>query len=581
MRRPQRIISAVLATVLTLGWSAGRASEGFEALLREAEAVRSAKPAEFQSLLGELAQRQAEATPVQQQFLRYLQAYAKAFAGDITAANAELRALFNESKDDGIRFRVSMSLANNAAVSREFADGFRALDNMQQLLPAIADRTQRQLGLLAAAVFLNQAGQFVMGGEYAERLLAESPAPRSECVGRYLGIESALNVAPESLTGERFTSAITFCAGAGEKVATNFIRTLHARHLHGQGNTQAAIDLLAQHLADVNASGYPRLMVDFRALLAEYLLANGQPDAAGENAAAAVAAGGRIPFSQPVVAAHRVLYEVALRNGDPREALDHYRRFAEADKAYLDDVKTRELAFQRVRHETEQKTQTIELLNQRNEVLQLEQQVGRRTSQSISLLAALLGLLAASIAFWAYKVKRLQLAFRKLAETDALTGLSNRTHFAHEAMEALARCQKSGAAATLIMFDLDRFKSINDRFGHAVGDWVLRRVADIEQAACADVARIGRLGGEEFALLVAGADADAALALAERCRSASSGIDSSETGHRFEISASFGLADTVSAGYDLHKLLTQADEAMYQAKREGRDRISIYRPQPA
>ncbi len=83
--------------------------------------------------------------------------------------------------------------------------------------------------------------------------------------------------------------------------------------------------------------------------------------------------------------------------------------------------------------------------------------------------SALAGLLG-TIALWAWRTKKAQLLFRRLAETDALTGISNRMHFSRRAEEALDYCRKDGEDAGLVMFDLDEFKAINDRFGHAVGD---------------------------------------------------------------------------------------------------------------
>jgi len=373
-----------------------------------------------------------------------------------------------------------------------------------------------------------------------------------------------------------FVDAVNLCLDAGEFAVAGFVGLNLARKMQSEQRLSDAIKVLENQETSVAQSRYPRLMGESHSLLAELKFSVGEWDAAQRHAQEAVRLSAATPFSLPLVIAHRTLYQLAERRSDMAQALRHYKNYAEADKAYLDDVKARELAYQMARHETLQKNQTIELLNRRNEVLQLEQQVSQRTTQAVGLLAALLALLAASIAFWAFKVKRLQMAFRQLAETDALTGLSNRHHFVREAAQTLAKCQKNGADATLIMIDLDRFKQINDRYGHAVGDWVLRKFAEVERTTCGNLARIGRLGGEEFAMLLPETNSTDAQELAERCRLASASIDSSESGYQFNISASFGIADTRSAGYELHKLLTQADEAMYRAKNDGRDRVMTF-----
>jgi diguanylate cyclase (GGDEF)-like protein len=156
------------------------------------------------------------------------------------------------------------------------------------------------------------------------------------------------------------------------------------------------------------------------------------------------------------------------------------------------------------------------------------------------------------------------------AITDPLTGLRNRRGFHAEAAAALARCARAGQPASLLSLDLDRFKSINDRHGHAAGDEVLRGLAAVmrSEARAGDLA--ARLGGEEFVLLLPDTDLDAALALAERLRAALPlGVPHPGGGR---VTASFGLAPIADS---LDAALAAADEALYAAKAAGRDRVLV------
>jgi diguanylate cyclase len=127
-----------------------------------------------------------------------------------------------------------------------------------------------------------------------------------------------------------------------------------------------------------------------------------------------------------------------------------------------------------------------------------------------------------------------------------------------------------------VMFDLDHFKAINDTYGHGAGDWVLKQVGKTCAAHCRKVDYIGRIGGEEFAVFLRGVDAAAAALTAENCRSQLAQIDTRECGYSFVVTASFGVSSTAQSGYDLSRLLSHADQMLYRAKNEGRNRVCTY-----
>jgi diguanylate cyclase (GGDEF)-like protein len=180
-------------------------------------------------------------------------------------------------------------------------------------------------------------------------------------------------------------------------------------------------------------------------------------------------------------------------------------------------------------------------------------------------------------AYWAYKVKRVQMMFRKQAQLDSLTGVSNRGHFRDQAETHLNRCRSTGKEAAMVLLDLDNFKRINDRYGHATGDWVLKQVAAACQASCREGDLFGRLGGEEFAILSCGGDLQTAERIAQKCREKLALIDTASIAEDAPaITASFGCATTRLSGDSFESLFMHADRAMYRAKAEGRDRICAH-----
>ena len=164
----------------------------------------------------------------------------------------------------------------------------------------------------------------------------------------------------------------------------------------------------------------------------------------------------------------------------------------------------------------------------------------------------------------------------ELAATDELTGLWNRRHLRAALEAALADAARHGRPLSLVLLDLDGFKAFNDAHGHPAGDVVLHAVGETlrEHVRPGDVA--ARHGGEEFAVLMPGADAEGARACAERLREAIAG----RTWPLRPISASFGVA-TLMTGRPAVDLVEQADRALYRAKRLGRDRVAHHDDLPA
>ena len=156
------------------------------------------------------------------------------------------------------------------------------------------------------------------------------------------------------------------------------------------------------------------------------------------------------------------------------------------------------------------------------------------------------------------------------AETDPLTGVANRRKMETLLDGAIDRAHASGEPLSLAMLDLDHFKSVNDRHGHLVGDQVLIRVARVTAASLRGNDVVGRIGGEEFVLLLPHADADAAGAIAERVRQAIAAAGGGPAAP--VVTASLGIA-TLLPGEDAAALLHRADRALYAAKRAGRNAL--------
>src|SRR3954471_5724702 len=202
---------------------------------------------------------------------------------------------------------------------------------------------------------------------------------------------------------------------------------------------------------------------------------------------------------------------------------------------------------------------------------------GADRGQRWLLLFGVVAVIALMVAVLRERVDRLIARLADAARTDALTGLLNRRGF-QELMEVeTERALRSSRPLAIIVGDLDHFKHLNDRFGHAAGDVALRRFAEIATQASRRIDAVARIGGEEFALLLPETEQHAAYLLAERLRRAVKEPGAARDGELPTVS--FGVAAFPSHAADAAALMHAADQALYAAKAMGRDRSVIYNPE--
>lgn len=160
----------------------------------------------------------------------------------------------------------------------------------------------------------------------------------------------------------------------------------------------------------------------------------------------------------------------------------------------------------------------------------------------------------------------------RAAQTDELTGLMNRRAFFERAQVLYAQCRHNQQPLCALMLDMDHFKQINDTYGHQAGDQVLRQIGGVISASFRQADVYGRLGGEEFAVLLPNTSLDTARAIAEQLIKAISGLAAEPVKG---LSASLGLASTHDHDQDLHGLMNMADKALYRAKAQGRNQVAL------
>jgi diguanylate cyclase (GGDEF)-like protein len=540
--------------------------------LHAADKAKSSDNTAFAKQLEQIAVRTNELNASDQLTLSYLQGWQKAYTGDYDSAlpilHGVIRAAPSTPLGATIKTRAIASVVNIQAIARRYIEAFTHFHELLTLLPNVTDREVRQQGYLTAAFMHNQVGEYALGQEYAQKLLSENPPDNVRCKALQLSMEAQFRAKQLNLLAPEIAESELSCARSKEMIFLSLARTYVAQ-LMLPADLPGAIAYLQRHRDQVLETKYPRAISDYEALLAQAYWTNNDPAQAMSSGLSAVANSVRKENTAPLVTAFRVLYLVAQQRGDSAEALNYHKSYMAAEIGLMDDIGARQLAYEKVKLQTD-------ALSKQNQVLKLEEQLSRKKAENSTLYIALLLCFLASIGYFAYRTKRSQLHFQRLAATDGLTSVSNRQHFMSEAERELSVTQRSGTNAAVAIVDLDHFKLINDRYGHPVGDIVLREAV----AACVPLLRrgdrFGRLGGEEFGVLLRDCTLEQALVCMERFRHAIENCVIRDGDKTLDITASFGLTQTRTSGFVLRKLLADADRALYQAKNEGRNRIVVF-----
>ncbi|HYJ42379.1 MAG TPA: diguanylate cyclase [Steroidobacteraceae bacterium] len=258
--------------------------------------------------------------------------------------------------------------------------------------------------------------------------------------------------------------------------------------------------------------------------------------------------------------------------GNFRESYDDIDESLRRTMAAEDARRLQQSATLSARFETDRQLERNAELNRELATAQERQREQQRwTSIAIGTGAVVITLLTLQII--AIRRHKRQLAL--LANQDSLTGLPNRRHTYELGSAAMARAASAHTPLTVAVIDLDHFKSINDRCGHAAGDRVLQQFSIVCREALRDSDVFGRWGGEEFLLVMPGTTLDVALIALERLRAQALKIELPSTGAGLRVGLSAGLASFEANVNTLDELIARADAALYRAKHEGRDLVRV------
>ncbi len=543
------------------------------AFLKQTEDLRTTDHPEFQKRL-ELIHREAPSLSGEDRWhLRYLDAWEAMFEGDNAKSEKMFQDIIDHAGDPGLVAKASALLISNYSFTRQYEKAFVLANRLTSELPGITDVSVRLQVLTNLSQTFNIGGQPDLALKYAQMMAESTPPGMSLCypmINRVFALSTAHEIRSDSAD---YKQAIDACMSSGQPIPANSVWLDQSDHMLQEGKPAAALAVLDHIRMSLQRNQFKPHLLSAEVQRARAYEMLGQDENAKKAALAAINMQQDEQANEWLRDAYLVLYHLAKKKGDDTPALRYYERYVTQSQGYLNDVSARTIAFQLAKQQTLTKKLETEELSKQNSILKLQQELDAKAVETSRLYIVLLLIGLTGIVLWLLRLKHSQLRFKRMATRDGLTGILNHQHFIHESERQLRHLERKAVHASLLWMDLDHFKQINDTHGHAAGDAVLRHIVAVCHKHLRPGDLFGRLGGEEFGLLLLECERDHAIAIADRIRQAIEGDPLEHEGMMLKVSASVGVASTSNAGHALQRLCRRADAALYRAKRDGRNRV--------
>jgi diguanylate cyclase (GGDEF)-like protein len=553
--------------------SLARAFTDHAGLLDEAERLRTKDHPQFVQRLSQIHLESSNLTTAEQWHLRYLDAWEAMFEGEYAKSESQFREVIKHSGDNALIAKASALLLSNLALNRRYEEAFALANRLTTTLPSVTDPLARSTVLTNLSQMMNFAGQTDLAIKYADMAENTMAPDESVCLAVWLKAAALYNGKRLKSSSPELARAVDACSSSREGVTTNSALLLMVSLLLDEGQPLKATALLDRLDPSIRINRYFPHAESAQVQRAQAYEKLGNDGEAKKAALAVVAMNSADATNDWVRDAYGILYRVEKRQGNVAAALSYYEHFVTLDKGYLNDVGVRSMAYEVSQQQQMVQNLTTESLSTQNRILRLQQSLDASTVAKGRLYIALLLVILASIGLLLFRVKRSQLRFKRMSSLDGLTGILNHQHFMSEAERLLYIQEKKLGSACLISIDLDHFKQVNDTHGHAMGDIVLQHTVAVLQEHLRPSDLFGRLGGEEFCILLAGCSSSQAVVTAQRLRVAIEASPVEDDGRIVSLSVSVGVASTDRCGYALARLCREADTALYRAKRAGRNRV--------
>jgi diguanylate cyclase (GGDEF)-like protein len=543
--------------------------------LAETDAQRTSDHERFVSMLADLHREAAFLTSSEKSYLLFLDGWEANYEGRLPEAEAALREVMDHAESEAVATRATAMLMNNLTDQGKYAEAYAIATRAADTLPDVTDPVARFSLLANLSQMLTFAGQPDLGLKYADMMVSATPVGQSLCqamVQKVTALEGARQLTSHS---QELLQTIDICTSDSQPIFANTVSLILVDRLFAEHKLAEALAVIQRITPAIMASRYFAHITDLASARAQIFGEMGSGAEARKAATEVVAMSHSGDVNEALRLAYRTLYSIAKAQGHNALALGYYERYVIQDQGYLRDANVRTAAYEAARqHFLAEKLET-EGLSKENRILRLQQALDGKAVETSRLYIAVMSLVLISVILWMVRIKRSQLRFKWLSSCDGLTGIFNHQHFMSESARLLQVLEKRSGDGCLVSLDLDHFKQVNDTHGHAVGDAVLKHAVAICKGQLRKADLLGRLGGEEFGMLLMDTPRLQGSVIAERIRRAFAASPLVVDDLLIPFSASIGVASSDKSGYDLQRLCRASDAALYQAKNMGRNRVII------
>ena len=506
--------------------------------------------------------------------LQLCEASAQEKLGKFAIAEKAYQAILAESRTEKIKFLQAETLLNLGQLrgyQGDFTEALTSLQSAQNLFYELEMPNKLRVTLNSIAILYGRMGEDKKAIEYFTEVLEKNKAAgkkRNVAVVLYNLGRRYQALKDFALAEASYEESIGIHKELGNETSEALVLRALGSIYNETGKPAQALQALNQALGILESKNRIKSQAGLHLERAvSYRLLNKNDKALAElERAEVLSEGSNSPITIRDISEERSQIYVQMR--DWQNAFVQLHKYKTISDQILTSQKENQLSRIQLKFETAHQEQA-------NQLLRRELETASRLQFLQMAVIALGALLLGVGAFFAVRQVRLARQMKNLALTDELTQLPNRRHILTYGQEALKSCKEQGKPFSVLIFDIDHFKRVNDSFGHAVGDDVIKRIASVSKNLLRQSDRVGRIGGEEFLIILPFTGPDVAKEVAERIRERVARTDMTDLELSLNVTISIGVCGCKDQLRPLDYLMNLADEALYQVKQNGRNGVRL------